>query len=182
MRRHSRGPHPPACTCVSCDLRRRSGRPRSTPLDIENVRSRPAPPSSRPRRAASQRPPSGLAVAVLLVMLAAAIGAVVFVAMWWSAVSGEEIEQLVEDISLAFDEEDKAMKAAYKDPSPENQLDMESAERRREGLQTRLLAKCRQYLDGGAKDKLDSQKEEVEEMETEIWGTNCLPGNYLTTR
>ena len=102
-------------------------------------------------------------------MLAAAIGAVVFVAMWWSAVSGEEIEQLVEDISLAFDEEDKAMKAAYKDPSPENQLDMESAERRREGLQTRLLAKCRQYLDGGAKDKLDSQKEEVEEMETEIW-------------
>ena len=62
-RDYIRGSHPPACTCANCDLRRRSGRPRSTPPPIENLRSPLSPipkpaPKSRPAQIRAVRPVS----------------------------------------------------------------------------------------------------------------------------
>lgn len=73
--------HPPACTCVKCELHRKFGRPRTGPPGIESLRSQPA----GPKISESQRNSTGVrrfaigiaftAVALSIAIMACDLGA-----------------------------------------------------------------------------------------------------------
>ena len=173
--------HPPACTCVNCDLRRRSERPRSVPPDIENLRPRSSPRPQQTNQGGSSAGPALVGLGIFAVL--GIIGFLVFLGVRGGSASSTTIIELRNDTSAASVEVSEAKRAATKEPSPENARAVEAANDRYSVMFDRIEGKCAGHVEG-AEEELAEMKREFDVLETElaILLLNTLGGDLAAYR